>query len=433
MLSVLVVRSFVRKASGSALLKASSLLLGFLTSILLARTLGPDEFGRYVFAFSVISLAALPVGTALNQFVMRESARAFALDSPALIKGLIKRSYVWVSSIGLLVCVSLWCWVNAQSDDTTLVWGLPIIPLMALVALRTELLRGAGLILKSQWPDMVLRPLSFVVLTCGLMVTNALTAATVLVAYGAALVITLFTIVRLFRSGIATEKYRETQAEFDDGRWISSMPWFIAISAIGASSTLSGAIILGLVGTDVSQVAAFQLGLSFSALVGLPLVIVNLVVGPQITQWWEAGDKDACVALLSKMTRLAAGVSLVGGALVLYMPEIILSVFYGDTYEYGVKTLQVLVVSQMLNVAFGPVGLALTLSGFERQAFTGQLAGLLVSLSITVMLVGEWGAVGAAVGAFAGLLVWNIWMAFQVRRQWGGPFLFLLSGVGRDK
>ena len=207
----------------------------------------------------------------------------------------------------------------------------------------------------------------------------------------------------------------------------------MAISAIGAGSTLSGAIILGLLGTDVSQVAAFQLGLSFSALVGLPLVIVNLVVGPQITQWWEAGDKDACAALLSQMTRLAAGVSVVGGAVVLYMPEIILGVFYGDAYEYGVKTLQVLVVSQMVNVAFGPVGLALTLSGFERQAFIGQLAGLLVSVSITVMLVGDWGAIGAAVGAFAGLLVWNIWMAFQLRGGWGGPFLFLLSGVGRDK
>lgn len=432
MLSVLVAQSLLRKASGSALLKASSLLLGFLTSILLARTLGPDEFGRYVFAFSLISLAALPVGTALNQFVMRESARAFALDSPALIKGLVKRSYVWVSSIGLLVCGSLW-WVSARSDDTTLMWGGPIIPLMALVALRTELLRGAGLILQSQWPDMLLRPLSFVVLTCGLMITNALTAATALVAYGAALVITLFIIMRLFRSCIATEKYRETQAVFDDGRWLSSMPWFMAISAIGAGSTLSGAIILGLVNIDVSQVAAFQLGLSFSALVGLPLVIANLVVGPQITQWWEAGDEDACVALLSQMTRLAAGVSLVGGALVLYMPEIILGVFYGDSYEYGVKTLQVLVVSQMVNVAFGPVGLALTLSGFERRAFTGQLAGLLVSVSITVMLVEDWGAIGAAVGAFAGLLVWNIWMAFQVRRLWGGPFLFLLSGVGRGK
>ena len=431
--SVLVARDLLRKAGGSAVLKASSLLLGFLTSILLARTLGPDEFGRYVFAFSVISLAALPVGTALNQFIMRESARAFALDSPALIKGLIKRSFVWVPSIGLLVCVSLWCWVSGRSDDATFIWGLPIIPLMALVALRTELLRGAGLILQSQWPDMVLRPLSFVVLTCGLMITSALTAVTALVAYGLALVITLCTVVWLFRSGIATKKYRETQAEFDDGRWLRSMPWFMAISAIGAGSTLSGAIILGLVNADVSQVAAFQLGLSFSALVGLPLVIVNLVVGPQITQWWEAGDKDSCVALLSQMTRLAACVSLVGGAAVLYLPEIILGVFYGDAYEYGVKTLQVLVVSQMVNVAFGPVGLALTLSGFERQAFTGQLVGLMMSLSVTVMLVGEYGAAGAAVGAFAGLLVWNIWMAFQVRRHWGGPFLFLASGVGRDK
>ena len=433
MLSVLVARDLLRKAGGSAVLKASSLLLGFLTSILLARTLGPDEFGRYVFAFSVISLAALPVGTALNQFIMRESARAFALDSPALIKGLIKRSFVWVPSIGLLVCVSLWCWVSGRSDDATFVWGLPIIPLMALVALRTELLRGAGLILQSQWPDMVLRPLSFVVLTCGLMITSALTAVTALVAYGLALVVTLCTVVWLFRSGIATKKYRETQAEFDDGRWLRSMPWFMAISAIGAGSTLSGAIILGLVNADVSQVAAFQLGLSFSALVGLPLVIVNIVVGPQITQWWEAGDKDSCIALLSQMTRVAACVSLVGGAAVLYLPEIILGVFYGDAYEYGVKTLQVLVVSQMVNVAFGPVGLALTLSGFERQAFTGQLVGLMMSLSVTVMLVGEYGAAGAAVGAFAGLLVWNIWMAFQVRRHWGGPFLFLASGVGRDK
>ena len=433
MLSVLVARDLLRKAGGSAVLKASSLLLGFLTSILLARTLGPDEFGRYVFAFSVISLAALPVGTALNQFIMRESARAFALDSPALIKGLIKRSFVWVPSIGLLVCVSLWCWVSGRSDDATFIWGLPIIPLMALVALRTELLRGAGLILQSQWPDMVLRPLSFVVLTCGLMITSALTAVTALVAYGLALVVTLCTVVWLFRSGIATKKYRETQAEFDDGRWLRSMPWFMAISAIGAGSTLSGAIILGLVNADVSQVAAFQLGLSFSALVGLPLVIVNIVVGPQITQWWEAGDKDSCIALLSQMTRVAACVSLVGGAAVLYLPEIILGVFYGDAYEYGVKTLQVLVVSQMVNVAFGPVGLALTLSGFERQAFTGQLVGLMMSLSVTVMLVGEYGAAGAAVGAFAGLLVWNIWMAFQVRRHWGGPFLFLASGVGRDK
>ena len=68
----------LQKASGTAMLKFSSLLLGFVTSIVMARELGPEAFGRYVFVFSLASLAALPVGTALNQFVMRETARARA-------------------------------------------------------------------------------------------------------------------------------------------------------------------------------------------------------------------------------------------------------------------------------------------------------------------------------------------------------------------
>lgn len=433
MLSVLVTRDLLQKASGSAVLKAFSLLLGFLTSILLARTLGPDEFGRYVFAFSVISLGALPVGTALNQFVMRESARAFALNSHALIKGLIERSYVWVLSIGLLVCGAMWSWVSMRGDDATLIWGLPIIPLMALVAVRTELLRGAGLILQSQWPDMVLRPLSFALITCGLMITSALTAVTALVAYAVVLVITLTTVSLLFRSRIATQKYRESLAEFDDARWLKSMPWFLAISAVGAGSTLSGAIILGLLTSDGSQVAAFQLGLSFSALIGLPLVVVNLVVGPQLTKWWQEGDKDACVTLLSQMTRFAASVAVICGSVVLYLPEVILGVFYGEAYEFGLKTLQVLVLSQMVNVAFGPVGLALTLSGFERSALIGQSVGLIASIMVTVILAEKWGATGAAVGAFSGLLVWNTWMALQVRKYWGAPFLFLFNGAGRGR
>ena len=433
MLSILVARDLLRRATGSALLKVSSLLLGFLTSILLARTLGPDEFGRYAFVFSIISLGALPVGTALNQFFMRESARAYQLDSPALVKGLIKRSQVWVLLVGLFVCFSLWWWASVHSNGAILIMGLPIIPLMALVAVRIELIRGAGLIFQSQWPDMVLRPLSFLAFAWVLMMIGALSAITALVAYSVALILTLMTVSLLFSSNIATPKYGESPPEFDDSRWLRSAPWFMAISAIGAVSTLSGSIILGLANADISQVAVFQLGLSFSAFIGLPLVVVNLVMGPHVTKLWEEGNKDLCIASLSQITRLATCISMIGGALVLYFPEIILSVFYGDAYEYGIEALRVLVVSQMVNVAFGPVGLALTLSGFERQAFAGQLAGFIISLSVTVMLVGRWGATGAAVGAFAGLLIWNMWMALQVRKQWGGPFLFLTSGMRRDK
>ena len=43
-----------------------------------------------------------------------------------------------------------------------------------------------------------------------------------------------------------------------------------------------GSVILGVFNSDPSEVAAFQLSLSFAALIGLPLVVINLVIGPQI-------------------------------------------------------------------------------------------------------------------------------------------------------
>ena len=77
------------------------------------------------------------------------------------------------------------------------------------------------------------------------------------------------------------------------GRWALAYiaPWFMALSGLGAVSTLSGSVILGVFNSDPSEVAAFQLSLSFAALIGLPLVVINLVIGPQITSWWEKVTK----------------------------------------------------------------------------------------------------------------------------------------------
>ena len=107
--------------------------------------------------------------------------------------------------------------------------------------------------------------------------------------------------------------------------------------------------------------------------------------------------------------------------MVLCFPDVILRAFYGDDFVFALRSLQILVLSQIINVAFGPVGLVLTLCGFERKALAGQAVGLFVSVVVSLMLVDTWGAVGAAIGVLTGLLVWNVWMAVQVKQHWGGP------------
>lgn len=392
----------------------------------MARSLGPDDFGRYALIFSIASLGALPVGTALNQFVMREAARARALNSLGVIKGLIVRAHAWILATGLLVLIALWL-AGQTAENGLLKWGLPMIPLMALVALRTELIRGLGSTIASQWPDLILRPLAFVIVIFTLATADALTPETALLGYVVALLIALVALVVLYNSMMDNEEYRLSVTQFDDKRWLRSMPWFMAISGVGAVSTLSGVVILGSLNSDSGEVAAFQLGLSFAALIGLPLVVINLVAGPLVSGWWEVGDKASCEELLIKLTRAGAIFATAGGVLVIVFPKLILSTFYGDDYTFGFRSLQILAVSQVINVAFGPVGLVLTVCGFERIAFKGQLFGLLVSVGVSFVLVSQWGATGAAIGTLVGLLVWNLWMAANIRQEWGGPFLFLLG------
>lgn len=417
----------LQKASGTAMLKFSSLLLGFVTSIVMARELGPEAFGRYVFIFSLASLVALPVGTALNQFVMRETARARAKGANSLIKGLLIRGHFWILSSSLIAFFLMWL-VGDLLNNNLVQWAFLIIPLMALTALRSEVIRGVGLILKSQWPDMVLRPLIFLATVCGLAMLDRLTPISALLAYTLALSITFTILLLLSRLITRDTDYRQIEPQFDDARWLKLLPWFMALSGLGAVSNLSGSVILGVVNSDPSEVAAFQLSLSFAALIGLPLVVVNLVIGPQITSWWEKGDKAACIDLAAKMTGAATAVSVLAGTVVLYFPDIILRAFYGEDFVFAARSLQILVVSQIINVAFGPVGLVLALCGFERKALTGQAIGLVVSVAVSLMLVDTWGAMGAATGVLTGLVVWNVWMAVQVKRHWGGPYFFLLSG-----
>ena len=65
--------------------------------------------------------------------------------------------------------------------------------------------------------------------------------------------------------------------------------------------------------------------------------------------------------------------------------------------------------------------------GFEKQALLGRALGTAISIMVTVFTVQKWGAVGAAYGVTAGLIVWNIWMMIKLRKHVRTPILFLMG------
>ena len=226
---------------------------------------------------------------------------------------------------------------------------------------------------------------------------------------------------------VRTEAYRVSLPTFKNREWLGAIPWFMSNNAIGVFSVQLSFVILGYSSERVSEVGAFQLAVSFALFINLPLVIANLFLGPNIAAWWQAGELQANLKIVTRVTRIISLFSAAGSVLLLTFSDVILGALYGEDFVFVADALQIMVVGQLINVVFGPAGLMLMACGFERQALLGRTLGTAISIMVTIVTVREWGAVGAAYGVTAGLLVWNVWMMIKLREHVRTPILFLLG------
>jgi len=77
-----------RGGVGSLALKLLHAGLTLTVSVLLARFLGPVEYGIYAFAFAAVTLLAIPVQMGLPLLVVRETAAGRAREDPGLVNGI---------------------------------------------------------------------------------------------------------------------------------------------------------------------------------------------------------------------------------------------------------------------------------------------------------------------------------------------------------
>jgi O-antigen/teichoic acid export membrane protein len=175
--------------------------------------------------------------------------------------------------------------------------------------------------------------------------------------------------------------------------------------------------VLGWLSND-AQVAAMQIAERGAMMVSLSLAVVNLVIGPHITQLHHSGDKARLQMLSRKSARLALLVALPIALPLIFWGAPILRFAFGMEYvELTTFPLAIMAVGQIINVAFGSVGMFLTMSGFERDTLLGQVAALFVNVIAAVLLVPVFGAVGAALATAIGILVWNLVLFFLVMKR----------------
>jgi O-antigen/teichoic acid export membrane protein len=194
------------------------------------------------------------------------------------------------------------------------------------------------------------------------------------------------------------------------------MPFTLLVAASTLNAQI-GILLLGWFSAD-DQVAAMQVAERGAMLVVLSLAVVNLVIGPHISQVHKTGDRVQIQDLSRYSARMAMLVALPIALPLIFFGAPILTLVFGEEYaEIATLPLAILAIAQVINVTFGSVGTLLTMSGFERDALLGQVVALVVNVIAAVSLIPIMGVVGAAIATAIGLVCWNFALGLLVMRR----------------
>lgn len=404
-------------ATGTALLRGGGVVLAFLTSIVLARTLGPEGYGIVAYVLSWTAVLGAVAGLGVDRIVVREVSAARERGVLAVARGLVRETSRVTAATGL-------CTVLLAGGVVLLLDLSPVLTLAFLVALplavveplsrlRMSALQGLDRIILGQIPDLLVRP--------GLMLVG------MLLAWGlgpSPLHPTAALALALFSGGVGWALGDLLlQRELRDVPVAPVPPWLalaaplLLVQILHVITNRADVILLGMF-RDPAEVGVFNVAARLAELLGMALIATNFVLAPRLARAWTREDREESQDLLTRATRGVALTSLVLALLVgLGGPWIL--ILYGPEFAPAYLPLLVLVAGRLVSAAYGSVGLVLVTAGREKDLLTGVAVGAGVNLALNLLLIPPYGAMGAATATSLGIAAWNGVLGFLVLRRTG--------------
>ncbi len=414
----------VRLMFGSSMLRAAGLGITLLTSVALARVLGPAGLGYYSFALAVITVIGLPIHMGLPTLVLRETAKGEAAGDWRTVRGLWSwagRRIAVISAFIILAAIpAIWLFGDRfiPEGGSSTVWvSLALIPLIAIAQVRGAAVRGLHRPILGLLPDTIFRPVGLVALLLGFWLggsaissRNAMELHVV-----SAVVASILGVYFLYK--VTPPALRKAQPSFEPkSDWKSSL-WPLAMLA-GTQIIMQNANVLMLgFWRAPEDVGFFKIAVSASNLVTIGLTAVNMVMAPTYAKLYSLGDLPRLQRKASQASLLAVAAALPICLLLGGFGDAIISLLYGFPFSQAYYPLLFLLVGQLCSAWFGSCGNLLNMSGNERITLKVLVVAMIVNIALNIVLIPEYGIEGSAIATMISTILWNVALGIVVRRK----------------
>lgn len=394
----------------------------FAFTVLLGRILGADGAGVYFLAFTVALIGTVVGRLGLDNALVRHVASNAAAADWDAVKGVTR----WGQALGVgaslavsLVIVSLGPWfadevLGKPEVGRPVQWmALAVVP-WAMTRLYGEMLRGLRQIFLYQ----LFHSVGYRVLALAAVIALAPPFGMDGAVLGFVASTAIMAVTGCATWYRMTPQLRNVRAAFDPLILLrTSLPLFW-VQPAALAMTWIPTFVLGHFATT-ADVGVFSAAARTALLSILVLIAVNAIAAPKFAAFWRNGNRDGLARMTRQSMRLLMLLSIPAFALFFLVPEWIMGLFGPEFREAGGSILFIIAIGQFVNVITGSIGPLLIMSGHEKIMRDNMLLGAGVNFALSIALIPDFGATGAAIATATSLAVSNLAGAYAVWTRLG--------------
>lgn len=410
-----------RQIRGSTLLtagRAVSLAINFAVQVLIVRYLSQEGYGAFAYALSIVavgeSIVTLGLDRAVTRFVpMYDEGR----DDGRLL-GTLVLATATVIGLGILFVVGaigLQGWLAGTAiGDPELVTVLVIMAALAPVQAYDGLLIGMFAIFGNAWGVFVrkhvLTPMFRLAAVGALIVAGGdvgfLAGAYVVAGLIGVLIYTRMLWTLLARTGLLA-RLRAARMTLPTREVFGFALPLLSSDLVFVVLTASDVVLLEHF-HDATEVAAFRVVHPAAHLNQIVFTSFALLFTPLAARLFARRDRAGIDRLYWRTATWLAVFSFPIFALTFSLAGPLTAALYGERYADSAIYLALLAIGYYFNVALGFNGLTLKVLGRIRYVVTLNLLAAIANVALNLLLIPRYGALGAAIGTSATLVIHNL-------------------------
>lgn len=378
-----------------------------ITQILLARWMGAEQLGIFVYVNAWFILLATVAGLGLPNAVFRFIGKGLAETNDNLVISFARRggeviviSSLLITTIGFVLLTEFDGFVSVDKKITFLI-ALLAIPAYALMRWYNSVAHALSWFRLALLPMLVIRPLLLLLAVSliwfyGFPLTANITMASQLAIVSTIIIVQFiwikFALHRRFPNAKKTKNETKT--------WLrTSIPLLLSALFIKNFLELNLIIAGGFLAAD--QIAVFSVTFRVAFLISFGIHAMDAMTAPRVAKSYAAGDFQSVQRLVYRATQIKFIGSIIGVIGLALFGKQILALFGAD-FVVGHSALIILAFSQVIIASFGAGAQLLSVSGHQDQCLIVFVCSAAMLFGLHVLLIPQFGLYGVA---FAVVLV----------------------------